>query len=109
MHHHGAGLRQILAAEGMAVEECDAIVAGLKGDLHETKGLTQREQALLLYADKLTLTPGALGLEDVERLRRVGLDDLAIHDTCAIIAYFAFVNRIADGLGVELEGAGPEA
>lgn len=27
-----------------------------------------------------------------------------IHDACAIIGYFAFVNRIADGLGVEIEG-----
>jgi hypothetical protein len=32
-----------------------------------------------------------------------GLDDRAIHDLCAIVAYFNFVNRIADGLGVELE------
>jgi alkylhydroperoxidase family enzyme len=32
-----------------------------------------------------------------------GFDDEGIHDACAIIAYFAFVNRIADGLGVELE------
>ncbi len=30
-------------------------------------------------------------------------EDRAIHDACAIVAYFAFVNRIADGLGVELE------
>ena len=30
-------------------------------------------------------------------------DDRAIHDICAIVAYFAFVNRMADGLGVELK------
>ncbi len=40
---------------------------------------------------------------DVERLRQAGFDDRAIHDACAIISYFAFVNRIADGLGVEME------
>ncbi len=46
---------------------------------------------------------------DVEGLREAGFDDRAIHDACAIVSYFAFVNRIADGLGVELEtpGAGP--
>jgi alkylhydroperoxidase family enzyme len=38
-----------------------------------------------------------------QALRDVGLDDRAIHDACIVIAYFAFVNRIADGLGVELE------
>jgi hypothetical protein len=26
-----------------------------------------------------------------------------IHDAAAVIAYFAFVNRLADGLGVDLE------
>ena len=40
---------------------------------------------------------------DVEQLRSRGLDDRGIHDICAITAYFAFVNRMADGLGVELE------
>ena len=39
----------------------------------------------------------------IEALRAAGFDDRAIHDACAIIAYFAFVNRMADGLGVELE------
>jgi alkylhydroperoxidase family enzyme len=43
-------------------------------------------------------------MRDIESLREVGLDDRAIHDACAIVSYFAFVNRIADGLGVELEG-----
>ena len=40
---------------------------------------------------------------DVEALRAAGFDDRAIHDICAIAAYFAFVNRLAEGLGVELE------
>lgn len=40
---------------------------------------------------------------DVARLREAGFDDRAIHDICAITAYYAFVNRVADGLGVELE------
>jgi len=39
----------------------------------------------------------------VDTLRAAGFDDAAIHDACAIVAYFAFVNRTADGLGVELE------
>jgi alkylhydroperoxidase family enzyme len=40
----------------------------------------------------------------VDALRAAGYDDRAIHDACAIVAYFAFVNRIADGLGVAVEG-----
>jgi len=73
-----------------------------------TLGLTSREWALVRYADQLTLAPATVRAEDVEALRAAGLDDRGIHDACAIIAYFAFVNRIADGLGVELEPpAGP--
>ena len=58
---------------------------------------------MLNYAAKLTRRPQDITAEDVAQLRDVGFDDRAIHDICAVVAYFAFVNRIADGLGVELE------
>ncbi len=58
---------------------------------------------MLRYAAKLTRTPAEITEGDVTALRDVGFLDRAIHDICAIVAYFAFVNRIADGLGVELE------
>jgi len=61
------------------------------------------DRAILRYALKLTRAPAAIAAEDVAELRAHGLDDRAIHDLCAIVAYYAFVNRIADGLGVELE------
>ena len=60
---------------------------------------------MLEYAEKLTRTPGAMAAADVAVLRAAGFDDRAIHDACTIVAYFAFVNRIADGLGVELESS----
>ena len=41
--------------------------------------------------------------DDVEALRRAGFADAAILDICQVAAYYAFVNRLADGLGVELE------
>ena len=90
--------------EGMPVERQAELVERLQSD----RGLgdfplTERERALVAYADKLTLTPAAIRREDIDRLRLAGFDDRAIHDACAIVAYFAFVNRIADGLGVELE------
>ena len=55
----------------------------------------------------LSLAPERVSAADIAALRAVGLDDRAIHDACAIVAYFAFVNRIADGLGVELEAPPP--
>lgn len=43
--------------------------------------------------------------DDLLPLREAGLDDRGIHDFAAVVAYFNFVNRIALGLGVELEDA----
>ncbi len=69
----------------------------------ESSSLSDADKAILRYSEKLTRNPETMQSADVEKLREVGLDDLAIHDLCAIVGYFAFVNRIADGLGVELE------
>ncbi len=61
---------------------------------------------MLDYAAKLTLEPASINKEDVESLARAGFTDSAILDICQVTAYFAFVNRLADGLGVELEEDG---
>jgi len=39
----------------------------------------------------------------VEALRGHGLDDAAIHDAIQVIAYFNYINRVADAVGVEDE------
>ncbi len=70
---------------------------------YRAAALAPSDRAMLDYAMKLTLTPREIELADIERLRNAGFDDRAIHDICAIAAYYAFVNRMADGLGVELE------
>ena len=58
---------------------------------------------MLDYAVKLTLTPWEMVADDVERLRSRGFSDSAILDINQVTGYFAYVNRLADGLGVELE------
>ncbi len=46
--------------------------------------------------------------EDLQPLKEVaGLDDRGILDLSLVTAYFAFVNRIADSLGVQVEPGGP--
>lgn len=40
---------------------------------------------------------------DLDTLRAQGLDDTAIHDATQVIAYFNYITRIADALGVEPE------
>ncbi len=39
----------------------------------------------------------------VEGLRAAGLDDRGILDLVHVIGFFAYANRLADGLGVDLE------
>jgi uncharacterized peroxidase-related enzyme len=78
------------------------LVTALKVDYLQAE-LSPQDRAMLDYCLKLTNAPNAMGATDVERLRSQGFDDLATHDICSIVAYFAFVNRIADGLGVDLE------
>jgi uncharacterized peroxidase-related enzyme len=58
---------------------------------------------LLEYAVKLTRAPEWMTEADVDALRRAGLDDRAVVDANQVVAYFNYVNRIADGLGVGLE------
>ena len=58
---------------------------------------------MLSYASKLTMTPWEIDEEDVVRLRAVGFSDRDIHDIVEVTAYYGYVNRIADGLGVTVE------
>ena len=69
----------------------------------ETAPLSEKERALCAYAAKLTSTPEQMVEDDVINLRHLGWSDLEIHDACQVIAYFNYVNRLADGLGVDLE------
>ena len=65
-----------------------------------------RERALLEYARKLTLTPAAVTAADVDSLRSQGLGDRDILDAVQVIAYFNYINRVADGLGIPSEPPG---
>ncbi len=58
---------------------------------------------MLDYAVALTRAPGSMRETDVGALRVVGFEDAAILDICQVTAYYNYVNRLADGLGVELE------
>ena len=86
----------------MGNQEQQDLVSGLGSDYRQVS-LSSADRAMLDYAVKLTGAPATINRGDVDQLRSAGFDDRAIHDICAITAYFAFVNRIADGLGVEME------
>lgn len=66
--------------------------------------LNVRLRTILAFAEKLTLAPRDMRREDLEPLREIGLDDRGVLEVVEVTAYFNFVNRLADGLGVSLEG-----
>jgi uncharacterized peroxidase-related enzyme len=70
---------------------------------YTTAPITPAERALLDYAVRLTREPWTITAEDIATLRAAGWSDFAILDLNLVASYFAFVNRLADGLGVPLE------
>ncbi len=105
----------MLTAKKMPLASQDALLDALARDYTALSGteagtragtgteLDARDRAILDYAVKLTRQPWDMERADVEKLREHGFTDRGVHDICSITSYFAFVNRIADGLGVELE------
>ncbi len=67
------------------------------------KSETPRSKALLAYAAKLTLDPKSITKDDIKDLNEAGLKDEEILRANLITSYFNFSNRIALGLGVQLE------
>jgi uncharacterized peroxidase-related enzyme len=68
-----------------------------------TAALGEADRVLCAFAEKLTREPGAMAAADVAALRAAGFDDAAIHDAAQVVAYFNYINRVADGLGVDPE------
>jgi uncharacterized peroxidase-related enzyme len=58
---------------------------------------------MLSFADRLTRSPGAMSPDDVAGLRDAGFTDRDVLDIVEVVAYYAYANRIADGLGITIE------
>ena len=65
--------------------------------------LSDADRALCAFAAKLTKEQHTMTPNDLDTLRQHGFDDRAIHDAAQVIAYFNYITRIADSLGVEEE------
>jgi uncharacterized peroxidase-related enzyme len=94
MVHHRRGLRRLL--------KDDELLARIDAGFEEA-GLDARRLAMLRYAVKLTRTPAAMTGADLDPLREAGFSDRDILEICEVTAYYAYVNRIADALGVQVE------
>jgi len=94
MVHHGAGLRQI-TKDGEFVKKFITD--------YQSVSLSARELAMLDYSAKLTREPWNMVEEDVTALKEARFTDVGILHVNQVAGYYAYVNRLADGLGVGLE------
>lgn len=92
--HNRRGLRRLL--------KDDALLARIEADWR-TAGLDEKRVAMLEYTDKLTLRPGEMVESDATALMAAGFSDRDVLDIAEVVGYYAYVNRIADGLGVSIE------
>ncbi|MCP5029724.1 MAG: peroxidase [Actinomycetia bacterium] len=80
----------------------DDLLAAVEDDWR-TAPLSDGRRAMLEFAVKLTVSPGEMVGSDVESLRGAGFSDRDILDIVEVTAYYAYANRIADGLGITVE------
>jgi uncharacterized peroxidase-related enzyme len=92
--HHRRGLRRLLRDDDLAQR--------IEDDF-ETAGLSDKRLAMLRYALKLSMSSKSVDKSDVENMRQVGFSDTDILHIAEVTGYYAYANRIADGLGIPLE------
>ena len=83
-------------------EEREAWLSAIAEDWRKAD-LSEADAALCAYAEKLTRTPAEMREEDVLGLRKVGFDDVAVHNAIQVVGYFNYINRVADAVHVDLE------
>ena len=92
INHHVEALKRYIK---------DEETLGMLATADGLETLEPRLSNIVRHAEKLSSAPGAMTESDLGELRAVGLSDSDILDLTLITAYFNFVNRIAQGLGVE--------
>ncbi len=65
--------------------------------------LEPRMRLLCDFAVELTHRPAADAAPQIEALRGAGWTDSAIHDAIQVVAYFNYINRIAEAVGIDGE------
>lgn len=94
MTHHGRGLRRLLK---------DDVLFDEIGVDWRSASMSDKRRAMVNFAVKLTHAPGEMIEADVDTLREAGFSDRDVLDITEVTGYYAYVNRIADGLGVPIE------
>jgi len=77
----------------------EGLVRAIQED-YDNAPLAAADRAMLDYVGKITRDATTIGPADHMGLRRHGFDDRAILQVTLIAAWFNYINRVADALGV---------
>jgi uncharacterized peroxidase-related enzyme len=112
-----AGQRELIAAYVSRLNDCNycqtvhsqtAVALGMSADAlskMQDGDVDLRMRPVLAFVRKLTLSPRKITSEDVEAFLAAGWNDRALHDAAAICGLFNLMNRLVNGLGVEVSEA----
>jgi uncharacterized peroxidase-related enzyme len=103
-----SGLNRCRYCHGVHTTTAERLGAppGLAGRLIESFDLDEapeKLQPVLLYAQKLTRDPASITRADAEAIFAAGWNETALYHTVAVTALFNFMNRLVEGLGIELD------
>ena len=65
--------------------------------------LEPRVRDLCDFAVLVTREPSRVSADEIARLREHGWSDVAINDAIQVVAFFNYINRVADAVGIEDE------
>ena len=80
----------------------DGLVEAIRKDFRSAP-ISSQDRTMLEYVYKLTKDATRVQREDHEQLRGAGFDDKGILQITLIAAWFNYINRVADALGVGRE------
>ncbi len=69
----------------------------------KNSSLSKKHMELCKFAEKLTVTPEKINKKDIESLKTFEFNEIEISEIVQVISYFNYINRVADGLGLEPE------
>ena len=79
-----------------------SLVEALENDYTKAP-ISQQDRVMLDYVVKVTKDATKVWKDDHEKLRGAGFDDRGILQITLIAAWFNYINRVADALGVGRE------
>jgi uncharacterized peroxidase-related enzyme len=96
--------RGVHSATAQRLGVADGLVARLV-DEDDLAAAPERMRSVLAYARKLTQAADGVNETDADAVFAAGWDETALYHLVATTALFNYMNRLVEGLGIELEQA----